>query len=196
MSIFAIPTILKLKQVSRIDYVPIETIFDNRLNELSETYNDVTTYTEIPAKFTTLESHPLKTNLTCWNCDRTFDNRPWFVPTSVREDESSTLEFSCNGNFCSANCTLSWINLHYRGDIKNTIVTRLQHICKIFYGKIVPIQPAPSKTIQKKYGGDKDSAQFNEMMQAINIEHTAGPVVPERCRKYDDSTNTVWTLLK
>ena len=55
---------------------------------------------KIPRVFTGLEDWPHRTNLCCWVCDCTFDDRPKFVPTYGREGENGGIEFGVKGNIC------------------------------------------------------------------------------------------------
>lgn len=186
------PPILKLKFVSRKDYKPIEDILDEILNESTVTYSSEPIYDELPTKLITADEFPMYTNLLCWNCDRGFSNRPFFIPTSIRRNDKDQVEIGCKGNFCSVNCAYSWICLHYAGEIKAQMVKRLQYVHKLFYGVEAVLILAHSKTIQKKYGGDLTEQQYNEKMQMLT-QTILKPVVRDVNRVYIKGTS-MWTL--
>jgi hypothetical protein len=143
--------------------------------------------------FTGLDDWPQGTNLRCWQCDYTFDGRPKFVPTYVREIDSGGLEFGVQGNMCTFNCAELWIRINYAG--KDDLRWRAQDLlCLVYFlftgRRVVRILPAPLKTEQRRYGGDLDEEGFWKKLRSLDPvdglrDHTPGSVRPERDRASD-----------
>lgn len=158
MTDFKRPNVLILQGINRKSY-NASTDDDIELFSFDEII-----YQRIPKVFKMGDRYPESTNLLCWNCDRSFRGMPIFVPLSVNDN----LEFKVEGNMCSFNCTYSWIDTHYSGDMRNRLKDRLYLLYEVVTGKRgCVILPAPSKTLQKKYGGDLETSQFNELMSSI-----------------------------
>jgi hypothetical protein len=95
------PNILRLPGISLADYVPVEDIADAHFLDTGTdgfapdpegpAPESAHPPDKIPRVFTGLDDWPLRTNLRCWVCDFTFDDRPKFVPTYVREGEDGCL---------------------------------------------------------------------------------------------------------
>ena len=102
LKIFRTSNILRLPGIFRKDYVPADDMFDSKLmNDINDDYADEVVYDKIPIEFISLDTFILKTNLLCWNCDRSFVNRPVFAPTATKEADDGGIIFSVTGNFCS-----------------------------------------------------------------------------------------------
>ena len=85
------PNILRLFGITLKEWTPIEDVADKRLlrqaadgHPGAAASEAVQPYDKVPRVFTGIEDWPLSTNLRCWQCDSTFDDRPKFVPTYVR----------------------------------------------------------------------------------------------------------------
>jgi len=201
-SVYKPPNILRLTGITLRDYVPVEDVADARLldngtdGRAAEPEDPAPESThppdKIPRVFTGLDDWPLHTNLRCWQCDFTFDDRPKFVPTHVREAENGGIEFGVLGNMCTFNCAELWIETHLGGRASNEERWRAQdNLCLvylIFTGRRVSrIKPAPRKTELRHYGGDWDEDTFWRRMRELDPvaglrDHTPGSVVPERDR--------------
>jgi hypothetical protein len=182
---------IRLK-VNRSYFTTIEDQFDGNLHAL-EDYTDTQPiiFDTIPAFFTNLDEYPINTNLLCWNCDRSFTKRPIFISPSVREINGH-MEFAVDGNFCSFNCAYSWITAHYNGDAKDKMIVRLIKLCEIFTGHSQQIEPAFSKTLQKKYGGKYSEIRYAELMETINPERIIKKQVEI---KIEPRLNTISSLI-
>ena len=100
------PDILRLYGVTLGDYKSVEDIADRRLlagiadgaaAEDEPAPESIHPPDKIPRVFTGPEAWA-PTNLCCWQCDRTFDTPPKFVPTYVREDEKGGIEIGVGSN--------------------------------------------------------------------------------------------------
>lgn len=196
MSLYKRPNILFLKAVFPSDLEGDDFMFDDRFTEAMVTYDSgvaatptkssvrFESYNSIPTVFTSLASWPKYTNLKCWNCDRHFKTRPWFVPDEFREIEGE-LEIGVVGNFCKENCAQSWIDGEYRENTQehDDKTKYLKMLYKIFTGKSIEIiVTAEKKTLMKQYIGedgiteeeyDKKTAERARMYSLSNykIEH-------------------------
>lgn len=198
------PSILRLYGITLNDYVPVEDVADERLltsaiagapglDPEEPTPEALCPLDKIPRVFTGLDDWPQGTNLRCWQCDYTFDGRPKFVPTYVRETDSGGLEFGVQGNMCTFNCAELWIRINYAG--KDDLRWRAQDLlCLVYFlftgRRVVRILPAPLKTEQQRYGGDLDEEAFWKKLRGLDPvdglrDHTPGSVRPERDRASD-----------
>lgn len=194
------PNILRLFGITLRDYVPVEDVADERLlaagvdgraaDPEDPSPESIHPPDKIPRVFTGLEDWPHSTNLRCWQCDFTFDDRPKFVPTHVREAENGGIEFGVLGNMCTFNCAELWISIHYAG--KEDQRWRAQdNLCLVYFlftgRRVARIRPAPHKTELRQYGGELDEDAFWKKMRDLDSlaglrDHTPGSVVPERDR--------------
>jgi len=192
------PSILRLTGVTLDDYKPIEDVADELLLQSGTgaagpeepAPESVYPMDKIPRTFTHLNDWPLHTNLRCWQCDFSFDDRPKFVPTYVRESNDGCIEFGVHGNMCSFNCAELWIEINYAG--KDDRRWRAQdNLCLVYFiftgYRTALIRPAIHKTELLRYGGELDEETFSEKMRALDAiaglrDHTPGSIIPERCR--------------
>jgi hypothetical protein len=195
-AVYAPPSILRLTGVRLADYVSLEDFADARLRDAPEAAAPEAPPEEppdrIPETFTGLGAWPLRTNLRCWACGFTFDDRPKFVPTYVREAEGRGVEFGVRGNMCTFNCAELWIETHLGARASNEERWRAQDaLCLVYFlftgRRVARIQPAPSKTELRQYGGDWDEETFWRRLRELDPvaglrDHTPGSVVPERER--------------
>jgi hypothetical protein len=207
------PSILRLTDITLDDYVPVEDLADDRLldtlagggdtawreDNITGQYNaqagegvpeSALPFDKIPATFTGLDTWPHRTNLRCWNCNFTFDDRPKFVPTFVREAEDGSIEFGVLGNMCTFNCAAAWIVVYFAGksDQRWRAQDNLCLLYFIFTGVFVShIRPAEPCTKLMQYGGEWDEDTYWRCMRSLDPvaglrDHTPGSVVPERDR--------------
>jgi hypothetical protein len=187
---YARPNILLLSGISREDYVPVEDIFEEKLceNIKSDFTPTVMPYDRIPAVFTSLSKWPISTNLRCWSCGFTFDDRPKFIPTYMRENEQGVIEFGVLGNTCTFNCSARWINDNMHDNAAWTARNELYWVYFYFTGyKVTKITPAPSRTELQMYGGNLTEEAFWQKLRELDPQHglnnhTAGSILPERLR--------------
>jgi hypothetical protein len=203
-SVYKPPCILRLTGITMADYVPVEDIADSRLlhpgseedsrePEESESVPDAALpLDKIPRVFTCLEDWPHRTNLLCWWCGFSFDDRPKFEVTHVRESESGGIEFGVRGNMCTFNCVEAWIETQYGAHANNEKRWRAQdNLCLAYFmftgRRVTRIKPSPSKTELRQYGGEWDEDTFWARLRELDPvaglrDHTPGSVVPERER--------------
>jgi hypothetical protein len=192
------PNILRIRGVRLADYVPVEDLADARLLEPGTdggflgpddpAPEALYPYDKIPRVFTGLADWPLSTNLACWVCDRTFDDRPKFVPTYAREGEDGGIEMGVRGNMCTFNCAEQWIEDYLAGEACWRAQENLCLAYFLFTGRrAAHIKAAPRKTERARYGGDWDEDTYSQRLRALDPvaglrDHTPGSVVPERDR--------------
>lgn len=198
---YAPPSILRLTGIALADYVSPEDVADAKLLEPSSdggapdhdepTPEGVHPPDKIPRVFAGLDDWPHRTNLKCWVCDFTFDDRPKFVPRFAREGGSG-VEFGVLGNMCTFNCAELWIETNLGGRASNEERWQVQDNLRLLYfvftgARVSRIKPAYRKTEMRKYGGEWDEETFWKKMRELDPvaglrDHTPGSVVPERNR--------------
>jgi len=67
-------------------------------------------YSEIPAKFTSVDTWIKKTNLLCWSCGLTPTGSPAFLPSNPELNSNGRPICSPVGNFCDWPCVIRYIN--------------------------------------------------------------------------------------
>lgn len=205
---FRLPAILHLTGITLKDYVPIEDVADDKVlsaADCEESYDEqyagerketlrgipdsVIPYDKIPRVFTSITDWPLRTNLRCWQCDFTFDDRPKFMPTYIRANDDGSYEIGAKGNFCTFNDVVSYINTtihHIEERWRALDMTRF--VYSLFTGTTVShIEPSEPKYRLACYGGDWDEETFWRKMRDLDPvnglrDHTPGSVLPERER--------------
>ena len=191
------PNVLRLFGITLKEWTPIEDVADKRLlRQAADGHSGAAApesdqpYDKVPHHFTRIEEWPLRTNIRCWQCGCTFDDRPKFVPTYVREAENGGIEFGVRGNMCTFNCAELWIQIHYAGKVDQR--WRIQdNLCLVYFlftgHRATCILPAPHKTELRQYGGELDEEAFWKKMRSLDSfaglrDHTPGSVVPDRDR--------------
>jgi hypothetical protein len=194
--------ILFLQGVYKKDCKKIEDIFTDRL--LNDGSPSVKIYDRIPNIFTTLDKHPKTTNLSCWNCTRTFKGRPWFEPQSidrlnkgsvgqivkseelVKTEVKTEYTIVCKGNFCSPSCVRRHINTYTR-DMSERFnkIAMLKFVYEIFMGrKTSDINPAPSHTEQVQYGGTMTAAEYQKKIEDLDLVNNSDDSFGAACREF------------
>jgi hypothetical protein len=144
---------------------------------------------KIPSVFTGLDSWPAHSNLRCWSCTFTFDGRPSFVPTYLRENASGGLEVGVLGNTCTFNC--AELMIETSGLPPEERQRMQENLCVVYFlftgHHVTRIKPAPPKTKLHQYGGEWDEETFWKKLRELDPahglrDHTPGSVVPERER--------------
>jgi hypothetical protein len=179
--------ILFLAGVYKKDCKKIEDFFHERL--LYDNTADSKMYDKIPMTFSSMENWPQSTNLTCWLCNRTFKNRPWFEPQSIEsvnkgdvgimissaDIKKTKVENSycihTKGNFCSANCVMRYIII-YSKDLSDKLnkIAMLKILYEIFTGrKLSDIIPSPLPIEMVQYGGSISQQAYQKKIEDLNI---------------------------
>lgn len=161
------PNILNLTDISLTDYISFEEEAEKRLI-IDDNDNNIFSYNKIPKVFTVLDKWPLETNLKCWSCCFTFNDRPIFIPIYIR-DVNDSIEIGVYGNMCSFNCAELWIETHYcNREERQKMQNNLCYLFFIFTGRtITRIKPALCKTNLLQYGGNMDEDTFLDNMNTL-----------------------------
>jgi hypothetical protein len=171
------PNILFLRACFIGDCSNIEDLFDEHIvnqSNLDPGFYDIKDieYDQIPERFNGIETWIQNTNLKCWSCDCNFHTIPIFIPASIeRSDNVGQLTGSMDvlGNFCTWNCAMQYINLHFTGEEKWEKHELLKLLCKIFTGVLInDIIQSPPKTIMQQYGGKKTQQEYRENLTGLN----------------------------
>lgn len=130
-------------------------------------------YTEIPKRFTSVETWPTFSNLLCWNCSLLPLSYPRFVPLNPEKDKDDKDVCDTHGNFCEWNCVVRYTIKEFP-DQKWDILEAICLFESKFSGKRKKkIMPAPSKTKMAAYCG-KDGLspkQWREQVVKLNNEY-------------------------
>lgn len=98
------------------------------------------------------------TNKLCFWCCHSFDNHPWGMPVKYNDEQDY---FVCKGNFCSPNCTLSYINEKYNNSSRKwEYISLLNFLYFKCFSKTDIIQPAPDKYCLTEFGGPLDINEY------------------------------------
>lgn len=190
------PCILRLAGITMADYVPIEDVYEQRIQEEIEDETPKepeTAYDKIPRTFTSLDDWPLSTNLKCWDSDATFETRPVFMPTHMVDGGNGRSVFGVEGNFVSFPNVARYIVKHYTREEAEQKLSLLNIVYEIFTGHSTTyIAPAPPKEKKVQYGGEMSEEEYWEKIrlldprQEMQSRTMAGPVQTERKRVEKD----------
>ena len=130
-------------------------------------------YTEIPARFTSVDTWPTFSNLKCWNCDRLPIDYPRFIAVNPRIGPAGD-ECDVHGNFDEWSCAARYILREFPQEQQ---WDALQSLCLFeskFTGKQrARILPAPPKTEMQAYCGNSGLTmrQYGEKIHAMNSDY-------------------------
>lgn len=114
----------------------------------------VVVYTELPKKFTSVDTWPKFSNLKCWECDLLPTSYPRFIPMDPEMDKDGNDTCTPYGHFHKWNCAVRYVMREFPRDQQPDV---LELIC-IFESKFSgkrreKIMPSPPKTLMKAYCG-------------------------------------------
>ena len=119
-----------------------------------------------PEEFISLDQWPKTSELHCWHCTLTFQSIPKFIPKNFIQDKN--IKCHAEGNFCSFNCVMSYINIHYSSSYNERwrIVNNLYKIYTIFTGNPAPpiIESSPRPYLLTKFGGNLSPDEYVELI--------------------------------
>ena len=101
-------SLLILRGVYAKDFSPIDSIYDKNSKREFKVEPD-TVYTEMPKKFTDVESWPQFSNLKCWNCDQLPDSYPRFIPMNLESGIAGSDICDVYGHFDKWNCAVNHV---------------------------------------------------------------------------------------
>lgn len=136
--------------------------------EVSNTTQEYVEYDELHKIFRDPVSWPSINNLLCWHCSLPFDSIPVFVPKIIEPRNNSSI-MNCEGNFCSFNCAVSFINLNYPNVNDNIEAkNKLKFLYHTMFGRSVKeIPPMPPKYLMRHYGGPMSICQYTELGRSL-----------------------------
>ncbi|SIP85951.1 Putative VV VLTF2-like transcription factor [Pacmanvirus A23] len=166
--------LLTLRSVYPADFATVEVIY-NKVPEIEKVKPEpVAVYTEMPKKFTSVDSWPTFSNLKCWSCDQLPTSYPKFIPTNPEQDVNGNDICDPDGHFCEWNCAVRYVEKEYPKE-QQSDAHKL--ICifesKFSRRKREKILSAPSKTLMKAYCGKNGitPSQYREKIAQINSEY-------------------------
>lgn len=168
--------ILFLPNVHLNNVLTVEQQFDQYINDMvndsgiAEFANEIIVYSKIPSTYNT-KTWPINTNLKCWNCDCFFNNIPLFVPAYIPPNTESdgTLTIHVDkdkgGNFCSPNCTYTYILHEYPIQQRQSRIYMLKVLLEDIYpGRRFNLSEIKSRTNRIEYGGELSLDEFKKML--------------------------------
>lgn len=130
----------------------IKGVFTNDIGEnffacdSSDDEDDLSTYDEIPNKYTGMDTWPQKTNLLCGNCCMSHDKQPVFIPDYFSAGGSDKNVVVVKILFCSFPCAATYIRRVYTGDIAEQKMRGLLYVYTEFTSDqiaYIPSAPQP-----------------------------------------------------
>lgn len=108
---------------------------------------------------------PKKTDICCWWCCNKFENTPVPIPVEFTKKDI----FKVYGNFCSFNCSKSFLQSKEHLYSNKNDFSLLSFFCKKITGKRENIISAPSKLSLKMFGGNLTIEEFRKNNIKISI---------------------------
>ena len=166
---FKTPSVLFIKGVFIKDCVPIDDLFDEQvMARAQDDPVEIHAYTPIPTIFHSVKTWPTSTNIRCYYCDRSFDETPIFVPKTI-EPSNEGYVMSTEGCFCTFNCAVTYIDLHYpkiHDNINKKSMLKLLY--SVMHNKhVAEIPSALSKYEMICYGGRLSQQEYGKRMPKI-----------------------------
>lgn len=159
--------ILFLKGVSLKDFVDIDELFEEKLNETTHDKYKKIIYDKIPKVFKTVSTWIATTNVKCWHCELSFTNSPVFIPNEIYNTPEGK-EMSVHGNFCSFGCAKAFLDYNKFNNDNWDKNEMLKLLFQLFNSKkINDIKPSPSKYILTKYGGSVSIKDFQMKLKDV-----------------------------
>ena len=147
-----------------------------RIIEKKETPQQIAeVYTEVPKRFTSVETWPQFSNLKCWVCSRLPDSYPKFIPIYPERSERNNTD-SCDpyGNFDTWNCAVRYIER----ELPESQRPDLMRLTCLFESKFTgrrreKIMPAPTPALMKDYCGNNGISQleYQQMIDRLNQDY-------------------------
>lgn len=121
-------------------------------------------------------SIPKKTNLCCWWCFHTFENKPCFAPYKYSD---KTNMFQIYGNFCSLSCVKAYLLDNPLYKMKDILLTFDFMVFKTT-GIRCKIKKAPERYLLKEFGGYLTIEEFRNLDINRDIKIVKFPFIPIR----------------
>jgi hypothetical protein len=111
---------------------------------------------ELLGAHTDREAWPVRTDVCCWNCTYQFQTIPLCAPGGMSRDGRLS---DCIGVFCSFNCAKRYsMEVGRRQTLTRCDLVSFLH--KRVLGSTIPIVPAPTFKVLKRFGGFMDIEEF------------------------------------
>lgn len=138
-------------------------------------YHNSMEYSDLQGNIVEIKEIPKKSDYVCWWDCHKFDTSPFFAPKRYSEKEK---KFYVYGNFCSANCTLSYILQKYGSRNNTKLLAWFRMLCKKIYKINISdhIHPAPSKECLKLFGGKYTIDEFRDKFNTSKVEIIEPPL--------------------
>lgn len=164
-----IPKILFIQGVYLNDGIFLNDVLEEQMIKklnISESHQEEILPDKLPYVYTGVENWPTTTNIPCWYCDLNFEGRPKFIPISI-ELIDGKYHMPREAVLCSFGCGFSYIDLYYHKCDDNI---EKKNMLKLLRKDMTrkdsdEAEPAPSKYIMKKYGGDITESEYKNMIK-------------------------------
>jgi hypothetical protein len=151
------PNVLFINGVKKSD------LRSKKINVKCEEVHNKVVYSNIPSRVILKKDLGREVKARCWQCDIEFTGVEIFFPKVIEENK-----FLAEGTFNSFKCLLSYILLHYSSSSDevesvnkaNYLRRELEKVNKKKY----TFEPAISKYIMEKYGGELPEHEYNLLL--------------------------------
>lgn len=149
---------------------------------LSHNVKDSKSYFQVLKEFSGSD-WPIKTQVHCWWCKHSFNDKPLGAPRRYTEEKKEIpRKFHVEGCFCSFECTKS-----YMLQENNFDMYLLSFLVKVVSGmEDVNVIPAPSWKLLRTFGGEMDIEEFRSNKKVFSF--LTCPLVPIEI--YAEDTNS------
>ncbi len=174
ISITKSSNLLIIREIFPDDFSRIDGIYVIKKNQIQEKAN---IYTEMPKRFTSVESWPVFSNLRCWECDRLPTSYPKFIPINPEKDPNGNDTCDVYGHFDEWNCASRYIMHEMPKEQQWDLAEFLCLFESKFSGKRrEKIMPSPPKTMMEMYCGSRGVSplKYKEKIEQINNDFDLG----------------------
>lgn len=166
--------LLTLRGVFPKDFAPVNNIY-NSFVEVEKVKSEPTiVYTEMPKKFTGVDTWIKFSNLKCWECDQLPTSYPKFIPLYPEKDKNGDDICDVHGHFCEWNCAVSYTKHKFSEEKRPDILESISLFESKFTGvRRAIIMPSPEKTEMKAYCGKNGITpkQWQDKLAQINADY-------------------------
>jgi hypothetical protein len=162
--------ILFLKGIHLNQIISIEDQFDSYMKDIiddgicGDITEEIIIYDKIPYEYNK-KTWPVKTNLKCWKCDRSFSNQSVFIAIQSWHDEDGLkmiVDRDMGGNFCSGDCAYTCIRQDYPQTARQGKIAMLRQLLNdLFPGKEIIFKEIIPKTARQEYGGNMTYDEYS-----------------------------------
>ena len=158
---------LDSEEVSYVLYlrgVYLKDLLNTNFDNIDDTPED-SPYDVIPARFNTLDTWILQTNILCSHCGLSHNNVPIFLPEYINNNGITIKRVL----FCTFPCAMSYIRNHYYGPSFDNLLIGIRHVYTIFTSETIDEIPyAPETHEIDAFGGKNAKYKIYEFRKLVD----------------------------